>query len=180
MMENHCLNEWVIESFIQPIRSNGLLIFICTDFQEKHAFLPPLCWILGLFQQQLLYYHDDSMFGRSFPLSLTCESLSDLLVPGRVCPLSPPSALSVCRAICPPAAGASWERPRAGGSSQTACLKRGRGLRWRWMEDLPRMSMDRTEAWTVAFLWFCLYQEMTDAWMNKRVLLKEEQLQIFH
>ncbi len=37
-MESHCLNEWVIESFIQPIHSNGWLIFICTDFQEKHAF----------------------------------------------------------------------------------------------------------------------------------------------
>ncbi len=168
-MESHCLNEWVIESFIQPIHSNGLLIFICTDFQEKHIFCLHYVKFWG-------YSNNNCYIIMMIRWTLTCESLSDLLVPGRVGPLSPPSALSVCRAICPPAAGASWETPRAGGSSQTACL------RWRWMKDLlrMRMSMDRAEAWTAAFLWFCLYQEMTDAWMNKHVLLEAEQLQIFH
>ncbi len=134
-MESHCLNEWVIESFIQTDSFKRFTNFHLHWFSRKTCILPPLCWFWG-------YSNNNCYIIMMIRWTLTCESLSDLLVPGRVGPLSPPSALSVCRAICPPAAGASWETPRAGGSSQTACL------RWRWMKDLlrMRMSMDRAEA----------------------------------
>lgn len=156
------MDQWITNlfknRFIQALNTLSYIIIIDHTYHIKH----------------------DLDFWLEFPLTLTCESLSVLLVlqfdqhpaaclavesPGCVCLLSPPSALAVWRAICrrPPAAGASWEWPWAGGSFQIGRLKRVWGLRLRWMKNLLRMSTDQTEAWAAPFLWFCLYWEITDA-----------------